>query len=386
VARTILHCDLDAFYAAVEQRDHPEWRGKPVIVGGLGRRGVVATASYEARKFGVRSAMPGSIAHRLCPHGIFVSPRMALYARISREVFDVLESFTPLVEPLSLDEAFLDVSASRALHGDGAAIAARIQRLVTERTQLTISVGVAATKYVAKVASDLRKPKGLVVVPEGEEISFLAPLPVARLWGAGKVTQERFAALGLRTIGDVQRLSEDELRRNFGESAGPHYFRLCRGIDARDVVPDRDARSIGHETTFHEDVADDERLRRVVLELSEGVGTRLRREGARAGTIRLKLRYPPFTTLTRQKALARPTHDELVVYRAALDLLERVRPPGKPVRLIGVAGSDLRSDGDPVQPELFAGAGTDERPAAVLRAIDAIRSRFGRDAIGHGLE
>jgi DNA polymerase IV len=376
---------MDAFYAAIEQRDHPEWRGKSVIVGGTGRRGVVATASYEARAFGVHSAMPGAVARRLCPQGIFVPPRMASYATVSRQVFEIFESFTPLVEPLSLDEAFLDVTASRELFGDGATIAARIQARVLQSARLTISVGVASSKFVAKVASDLRKPKGRVVVLPGGEAAFLAPLPVSRLWGAGKVTQQQFESLGLRTIGDVQRLSAGKLARHLGDAAARHYALLSRGLDDREVEPEREARSIGRETTFEDDLADDDRIRRVLLELSEDVGRRLRREGLRGVTVKLKLRYPPFTTLTRQKRLARPTWDDLVLYRAALELLERTRPPGKPVRLLGVAAVELRPASVPLQPELFDGGESPLRSDRILRALDAIRRQFGPRSIGHGI-
>src|SRR5262245_29083633 len=374
---------MDAFYAAIEQRDRPELRGLPVIVGGAGKRGVVATASYEARTFGVRSAMPGARAHQLCPQGVFVAPRMKVYAEVSRQVQEIFESFTPLVEPLSLDEAFLDVTASRALFGDGEAIARELKARVREATELTVSVGVAACKFVAKIASDLKKPDGLIAVSPGEEAAFLAALPVSRLWGAGRVTQERFASLGLRTIAEVQRLSREDLVSIFGEATGDHLHRLCRGDDDRAVVPDRDAKSISHETTFGDDLADDDACRRVLLELSEGVGRRLRRHGLRGATVKLKLRFPPFTTITRQSKLARPTFDDLVIHRAAVALFDAAREAGRPVRLLGVGVSDLRDAGAARQAGLFEGR-RDESPDRLLRAIDAIRKRFGDDAIQHG--
>ncbi len=382
-ARQILHADMDAFYASIEQRDRPELFGKPVIVGGEGRRGVVATASYEARVFGVRSAMPGGRARALCPQGIFMTPRMDVYASVSDQVRAIFERYTPLVEPLSLDEAFLDVTGSRALFGDGAAIAARVRADVRAETGLTVSVGVATSKYVAKVASDLRKPDGLVVVPAGGERAFLAPLPFGRLWGAGPVTQQRLREARVTTIGDVQRLSREELARWVGEAAAEHYHALASGIDPREVEPDRDAKSISHETTFPEDVSSDERCRRVLLELSEAVGRRLRRHGIRGDVVRLKLRYPPFETHTRQRKLAAATDDDLEIYRTAKALLDDARPSGRPVRLLGVGVGGLLEGRRPRQGLLFDEPRAAEKSRSLLRAMDAIRDRFGDDAIGH---
>ncbi|HEX5139149.1 MAG TPA: DNA polymerase IV [Planctomycetota bacterium] len=383
LTRQVLHADMDAFYAAIEQRDNPALRGKPVIVGGEGRRGVVATASYEARTFGVRSAMPGSRARALCPSGIFVAPRMDVYAGVSEHVFRIFERYTPLVEPLSLDEAFLDVTGSRALFGDGAAIASRIRADVRAETGLTVSVGVATSKYVAKVASDLRKPDALVVVPDGTERAFLAPLPVGRLWGAGPVTQKRLAEAGIATIGDVARLSLGKLAGLVGEAAADHYHALALGLDPREVEPLREARSISHETTFHDDVAGEEALRRVLLELSEAVGRRLRRLGIAGSVVRLKLRYPPFETHTRQRKLDAPTDDDLVVFRTARALLEGTRPKGRPVRLLGVGVADLTSGPRPRQALLFEEPRATEKSRDLLRAMDRIKDRFGDDAIGH---
>ena len=234
-SRTILHADMDAFFAAIEQRDRPELRGKPVIVGGDGPRSVVSTCSYEARRFGVHSAMPGTTARKLCPQGIFLPVRSEAYGKVSRQVQDVFHRYTPLVEPLSLDEAFMDVTGSERLFGDGEAIARSIKADVLKETQLTISVGVAPCKYVAKVASDLDKPDGLVIVPPDSLTDFLAPLPVSFLWGAGRDMQERLARLGLKTIGDVQKRSSDDLKRLLGDAAGSHFFNLSRGLDDRPV-------------------------------------------------------------------------------------------------------------------------------------------------------
>ncbi|MEW6252684.1 MAG: DNA polymerase IV, partial [Planctomycetota bacterium] len=275
--RHILHVDMDAFYAAVEQHDRPELRGRPVLVGGDPRgRGVVATASYEARPFGCRSAMAMSRAVRLCPEAIVVQPRFERYSEVSRQVFTILETYTPLVEPLSSDEAFLDVTGSARLFGPAEGIAREIKRRIRADTGLTASVGAAPNKFIAKLASDLRKPDGLVIVEPADVQAFLDPLPVGRLCGVGKATLPRFERLGLRTFADVRRTPPDQFRRHFGDMA-EHYARLVRGDDARPVVPDREAQSISHETTFAEDVADPEHLRSVLLGQTEHVAQRLRR-------------------------------------------------------------------------------------------------------------
>ncbi len=389
--RTILHADMDAFYAAVEQRDRPELRGRPVIVGGAGARLVVSTASYEARRFGVRSAMPGRRARQLCPDGVFVVPRMSHYARISAQIHEVFEQFTPEVEPLSLDEAFLDVTGSRALFGDGRAIAERIRREIYERTQLRVSVGVATSKYVAKVASDVDKPDGLVVVAPGEERAFLAELPLSRLWGVGPATRETLERAGLRSIRDVQSRSRAELVEAFGDKLGAHLFVLANGLDARPVVKDRAAKSIGHEMTFSDDLCRDGEVKEVLLQLCEMVGRRLRRAEQRAGVVRLKLRRPPFETSQRQRKVP-PTDDDLELFRVAGELLASVRQTGEPVRLLGVTGADLVAAGAaprPVQRALFgqdAGAAPAEQAqrSKLLQAMDAIRDRHGEGAVRHG--
>lgn len=381
--RTILHADMDAFYAAIEQRDRPELRGKPVIVGGSGPRQVVSTCSYEARRFGVHSAMPGTMAKRLCPQGIFVVPRMEHYAAASAQIRTIFEHFTDLVEPLSLDEAFLDVTGSRALFGDGEAIARAIKQEVKAQTQLVVSVGVATSKYVAKVASDLRKPDALVVVPPGGEREFLAPLPVKRLWGVGPATQQQLERAGLRTIGDVQSRTEAQLVQAFGENLGEHLFVLANGLDAREVEPDHEAKSIGHELTFAEDLRTEEQVKDVLLQLSEMVGRRLRQHGVRATVVRLKLRHPDFTTLTRQRKVP-ATADDLVLYRVAVELLGGCWPGRPGVRLLGVTGAGLVAGDVPVQGGLFGQAR--KRRDQLLKAMDAIRDRHGEDAVRHGGE
>ena len=371
---TILHADMDAFYAAVEQRDQPALRGQPVIVGGLGRRGVVSTCSYEARAFGVHSAQPTAVARRLCPHGVFLTTRMEHYVGVSRQVRAIFDRYTDLVEPLSLDEAFLDVSGSLRLFGEGPEIAADLRARVLAATGLTVSVGVASCKYVAKVASDLEKPDGLTVVPRGQEAAFLAALPVARLWGAGSVTQKRFQDLGWNTIGDLQRQGEAALVSLLGPNAGRHYHALAHGLDERSVVPGREAKSISREVTFAEDVVDTQILHGVLLEHAEDVGRRLRKAGLAGRVVRLKLRYPPFETHTRQVALSSATQDDALIFRTGRDLLEAVRKAREPVRLLGLGVADMQPEGAVSQGELFAETPTGDE---VNQTLDAIRDRFG---------
>lgn len=376
--RTILHADLDAFFASVEQRDNPELRGKPVLVGGGGKRGVVAAASYEARKFGCRSAMPGAVAARLCPQAIFVKGSFEKYKEASRQVFEVFESVTPLVEPLSIDEAFLDATGSLRLLGDGEAIARKIKRDVREQTQLTVSLGVAPSKLVAKIASDLDKPDGLVVVREGEIDAFLQPLEISRLWGVGAVGQAKLERLGVRTFGDVQKLGLKTLKAMFG-SLGESLHNRCRGIDDRPVVTDRRAKSIGHERTFGDNLTTLEQCHAQVVDLAERVGWRLRRAERAAGTITLKVRNGAFKTITRAHTLSEPTHDSGAIVREACGLLDVwARRNFEPVRLLGVSASQLHA---PEGPGLFDAA-EHERASRVDEAADVIRSRFGDAAIG----
>ena len=374
--RTILHVDLDAFFAAVEQRDRPELRGKPVIVGGGGpnQRGVVSTANYEARKFGVHSAMPLRTAGRLCPHGVFLPVDGAKYMAVSRQVMAILRRFTPQVEPISIDEAFLDVTGSRALFGDGEEIARRIKSAVHDETELTISVGVATTKLVAKIASDLRKPDGLVVVPPGDEAAFLAPLPITRLWGVGAKSAVALQEYGVRTIGDLAALPEDLLVRRFGKH-GASLVDRARGKDA-DTVSTRDpAKSIGHEHTFDVDTSDREQIERTILAMSEGVAERLRDSGVKASTVTVKIRDSSFRTITRQRTLPEPTDLTEPIFRVALELA-RPEVRGLRIRLLGVTASGL---GERDQLSLFAA--DDPRRRKVTEATDAVRHRFGERAI-----
>ena len=384
--RVILHADMDAFFAAIEQRDNPELRGKPVVVGGAGRRGVVSTCSYEAREFGIRSAMPGVEAQRRCPHAIFVPPRMKVYATESATIQGIFQKYTPLVEPLSLDEAFMDVTGSVGLFGDGPTIARRIKDDVCEATALTVSVGVAPCKYAAKVASDLEKPDGLVVVPPDDVAGFLAPLPISCIWGAGRVMQQRLRDLGFHTIGDVQREPLARLQKLLGDTAANHFHTLCHGLDDRPVVPEQAAKSVSHEMTFGDDLYDRGECHRILFTMAERVGRRLRRAGIGGRTIRIKVRYGDFTTFTRQVTASSPAGvtDDVVLHQHAVQLFDALWP-GKPgIRLLGVGVADLVEGSVPVQGDLFEQAsGKAGASAAVLEALDQIRDRFGEDSIQH---
>ncbi len=370
--RTILHVDLDAFFAAVEQRDRPELRGKPVIIGGSpDQRGVVSTCSYEARKFGVHSAMPLRTAGRLCPQGIFLPVDGRKYQAASREVMAILRRFTPMVQPVSIDEAFLDVTASRALFGDGEAIGRAIKTAVHGEVGLTISVGVATTKLVAKVASDLRKPDGLVVVPPGEEATFLAPLPISRLWGVGEKTASALAEFGVRTIGDLAALEPVAIERRFGKH-GASLVERAQGIDPDPVAGGEAAKSIGHEHTFDVDTSDREAIERALLGMADGVAGRLRSMDWKAVTVTLKLRDSSFLTITRQVSLKQPADLTEEIYAAALVLL-RKELHGQRIRLVGVTASNFR---EREQLQMFAEAG-DPRRHKAAEALDAIRRKYG---------
>jgi DNA polymerase-4 len=372
----MLHVDLDAFFAAVEQRDRPELRGRPVVVGVGTRsdRGVVSAASYEARRFGIHSAMPLRTAAALCPEAVFVSVDGRKYAAVSRQVMEILRRFTPAVEPVSIDEAFLDVAGSEALHGSPVHIARSIKAIIRDELQLTASVGVATSKLVAKVASDLQKPDGLVVVEPGGEAAFLAPLPIARLWGVGERTAAVLAEYDVRTIGDLAALPDDLLTRRFGKQ-GPVLAARARGIDPSPVADSEPAQSVSHEHTFDIDTSDPETLERTLLALSEGVAGRLRAGNVRARTVAVKVRDAGFVTVARQRTLAEPTDQTEVIFEAAIELA-RPQLRGIKVRLLGVAASHL---GEGQQLSLFDE--DDERRRRAIEAADAIRRRFGPKAI-----
>jgi len=371
--RTIIHADLDAYYASVEVLDNPSLRSLPVIVGGRpDDRGVVSAASYEARSFGVHSAMPLRTAARLCPQGVFLPGRFERYAEVSLQVMRIFDSFTPLVEPISLDEAFLDVTGAPA--GDGRTIGQAIKDRVRAEVGLVVSVGVATNKLVAKVASDLRKPDALVVVERGEEAAFLAPLPVSRLWGAGPRVRQALADYGVTTIGQLAAVPEATLRRRFGRH-GVELGLRARGIDPSPVVPGHAPKSIGHEHTFNTDVTERSGLDGTLLWLSESVAGRLRRHHMAAGGVQLKLRYEGFETLTRQATLPHPTTDAQVLLDVIHRLLDRTLQPGRAVRLIGITAISLV---DAQQLTLFDDG---QRVQRLAEATDAVRDKFGDRAI-----
>lgn len=373
---TILHVDLDAFFAAVEQRDRPELRGKPVVVGVGGRndRGVVSAASYEARKYGIHSAMPLRTAAGLCRDAVFVPVDGHKYKSVSRQVMEILRRFTPAVEPVSIDEAFLDVFGSEALHGAPVQIARTIRHSIHDELRLTASVGVASTKLVAKVASDLRKPDALVVVAPGSEAAFLAPLPIGRLWGVGEKTATALSEFGVMTVGDLAALPDDLLTRRFGRQ-GPVLAERARGIDPSPVSAGDAARSVSHEHTFDMDTADPEVLERTLLALSEGVASRLRAGGLKARTVVVKVRDSSFATVSRQRTLQEPTDQTEVVFATARELA-KPHLRGIRVRLLGVGASHL---GDGEQMAMFSSE--DERRRRATEAADAIRQRYGSKAI-----
>lgn len=371
----ILHVDLDAFYASVEVLKDPSLAGKPVVVGGTGTRGVVMSASYEARGFGISSAMPVVRARRLAPDAVFVAPDFPAYQVHSNRFREVLLSFTPLVEPIALDEAFLDVSGAVLLFGRPERIAERIRADVRRELGLSCSVGVASTKFVAKLASTAAKPDGLLVVRRDEVAAFLEPLPVHALWGAGEKTVEVLSRLGVRTVGELARVPETVLSRALGEAAGRSLAELSRGADARAVVPYEPPKSVSHEETFGVDLDDDEALLREILALSRQVAARLREDGYRARTVVLKVRLANFSTLTRSRTLPAPTDVAADVYRVAEALYRGLPGTRRRVRLLGVQATGLVPAGSE-QLALYRG----ERWGEVERAVDRIERRFGRGA------
>ena len=378
-ARSILHVDMDAFYASVEQRDNPELRGKPLVVGGTTNRGVVAAASYEAREFGVRSAMPMRDAYRRCPDLLSVRPRMAHYKDVSRQVFAIFRGITPLVEGLSLDEAFLDVTASVALFGSPVEIAQSIKQEIQETTELTASVGVAKNKLVAKIASDLDKPDGLTVLYPGDYKLRLDPLPVSVIPGIGKKTLERLDGTGIETVRDL-RLAEDRLLRPvFGRFTQKTKDRAA-GIDDRPVTPEREEKSISTEETYDTDLDNWEDMERELLRLAERTAARMRKADLAAGTVQIKIRQSDFSTFTRQRKVNPPTSGTDQLYAIARDLLHTwlASNAGAEIRLLGVGGSNLAPA---TQQDLFGfGASDDEAP--IDRTVDEIRDRFGSSALG----
>ena len=372
---------MDAFYAAVEQLDRPELRGKPILVGHDGPRGVVTTASYEARPFGCRSAQPMIVAKRLCPQAIVVPVRFGRYHEVSAQVFDILDDFTPLIEPLSVDEAFLDCTGSTRLLGDGPTIAREIRRRIHEEVKITASVGVAPNKFLAKLASDLNKPDGLTIITRGDVDRVLPPLSVAKIWGIGPKTAARLRSLAINTIGDVRKIPLDVLVDRFG-AEGERFHRLAHGIDDRPVVPDSEAKSIGHEQTFGTDLTDAEEVRGVLLGQVEQVARRLRRHGLRARSVHLKIRDGAFHTITRATTLNEPTDQTKALWEVSRAIFEKWASASfKPVRLIGMSASNLTSA--PEQLGLFADRAREQQKRVDV-ALDRINAKFGKTAIRRG--
>ena len=374
---SIIHIDMDCFFAAVEVKDNPELLGKPVIVGADPKgRGVVSAASYEAREYGIHSAMPISKAFRLCPHGVFLPVNGSRYYEESEKIMAIFRSYTPLVEPLSLDEAFLDVSGSTRLFGDTVTIAREIKKRIREEQGLVASVGVAPVKFVAKIASDYDKPDGFVVVTRDDVLDFLAPLPIERMWGVGKVMEKKLKKIGIHTIGELAQIPEKDMVRMFGKP-GHHFHQLARGIDPRTVIPYEPVKSVGNEFTFSEDIGDPEIVKKRILQLSEKVGSRLRHKNFQGRVVTLKLRYENFQTVTRSRTHERCLRNDNEIYNIARTLFEEVDIIGRKVRLIGISVSGLV--GSSAQSDLFAGE--NERMGKVQSAVDDLRKRFGNDVI-----
>jgi len=394
--RWILHADMDAFYASIEQRDRPELRGQPVIVGANSERGVVAAASYEARQFGVRSAMPGFRAKELCPHGIFLPARMAHYASVSAEIHEVFLDFTSEIEPIALDEAFLDISGSLRLFGTPRELAVRLKASVLQRTQLNVSVGLSNSKLVAKIACTLGKPNGLQIVPPEAVLSFLEPLPVRRLWGVGPVLGERLAELGFRTLGDLQRASKDHLEAALGPR-GPEIAALARGQDRRAVETDRAPKSFGEENTFERDISARDIVTAALTAHAEAVAARMRAEHYSGRTVTLKIKIgtardrrrsrlpgensePNYPLLSRSRTLKQATDDASVLRETAITLWDEAAVR-EPVRLLGISVSNLETRRQE-QLDLFA-----PRPKPALGpTLDAIHARFGKSAITRAVD
>jgi DNA polymerase-4 len=382
---SILHVDLDAFFASVEQLDDPSLRGRPVIVGGTGMRGVVAAASYEARAYGVHSAMPTARARRACPEAAFLPPRFDRYSEKSEEVMAILRSYTPLVEQLSVDEAFLDVAGVRRRHGPPERVARQLKVAVHERTGLVVSVGVATTKFLAKLASDASKPDGLLVVEPGTELDFLGPLPVTRLWGVGPATFAKLERMGIATVADVRHLPPDVLVRALGPALGAHVHALALNDDPRPVVPERPVKTVGAEETFAADLRSADACDRELVRLASRVAARLRAAGVATRTVTLKVRYGDFETRTRSRTLARPTDGAADLLATARELLLGF-DVDRGIRLLGISGSQLAPP-PPEQGTLALGdtAGEHEahraRQAAAERAADEARARFGARAV-----
>ena len=379
--RLVLHVDMDCFFAAVEQRDHPEFKGKPVIVGGLSARGVVSTASYEARAYGVRSAMPMALAKRKCPAGIFLQGSYRQYGAVSAQIFEILSRFSPLIEPLSIDEGFLDLTGMEHLiKGNPRAYGLKLKETILAETGLVASVGIAPNKFLAKLASDLEKPDGLVIIRLEDIQRILWPLPVSRIWGVGKKTEARLSQLGYRCISDIAKARPEVLQRQVGERLANHLVELANGRDDRPVEAPREAQSIGKETTFEEDLHSGEEAEHHLLSLASQVGWRLRRSGRKAHTVQIKIRLSDFSTYPRQRKLGEAICYDEDIFREARNLFRAFRlPVGSGIRLLGVSCSGFNA---PSEISLFS-MEENRKKESLYSAIDKIKAKFGEDKIGH---
>jgi DNA polymerase-4 len=378
MSREIIHLDMDAFYASVEVLDNPEFSGLPVIVGGSSDRSVVSAASYEARAYGVHSAMSIVLARKHCPDGIFRPVRMARYQEVSREVMAIFWDYTPQVEQVSVDEAFLDVTGCSRLFGSAVDIATIIRRRVREEVGLTVSAGIASSKLVAKIASDQNKPDGLTIVPSGKEEEFLAPLPIKRLWGVGKKTMPALEMLGVKTIGDLTRFSLHFLEKKFGKQ-GRHMYYCAKGVDRREVESVQSPKSIGNEETFSRDIVEIHTIKKELLRLATKVAERLRCQRVQGKTITLKVKYHDFRVVSRSTTLAQPTNDSQQLYRTVVGLLPQTMAGEKPVRLVGISVSKLTDPSMPQQRSLFSCKTLSRNE--LNKAIDHINIQYGSNTI-----
>ena len=382
-SKHIIHLDMDAFYPSVEVLDNPALKGKPVIVGGSKERGVVSSASYEARKFGIHSAQPIAKAKRLCPGGIFLPVRMSRYQEISKQVFKIFHRFTPLVEPISIDEAFLDVTDSIRLFGQPGNIAKKIKQIILTETGLTISAGVAPSKFVAKIASDIDKPDGLTVVHPDDVRDFLDPLPVKKMWGVGKVSQRLLSRLNIHNFRDLRQTPVKVLEKKFGKH-GVKIHLLAMGVDERDVIPDHDVKSIGHEQTFLQDIISLDTVQKELLALGSKVARRMRQKGLKGKTITLKVKYSDFVQITRSVTLPKSIDDGSEIYSVACRLLEKTRVTKKPVRLLGISLSQLSCLGTGTQLSLFDQDRSSQERQRLNTALDSLYEKYGDKSVVPG--
>lgn len=376
---TILHVDMDAFFASVTERDHPELKGKAVVIG-AGVRGVVTSANYEARKFGIKAAMPVGRAQRLAPHAIFIPPDHKRYSEVSEHIMEIFHSFTPLVEPISLDEAFLDVTKAKRLLGDGRAIATAIRAKVEAQEGITCSVGIASSKFIAKLASQRCKPNGILEIPDDRVLTFLHPLPVSALWGVGPKTNEALVRLGLHTVGDIAQTPEQTLIRALGQAAGQSLYELAWGRDDRDVIPEEPDKSISAAETFDRDIDDPEIIAKEILRMCERASSRMRERSLFAKTITLKIRFADFTTINRSKTLPLPIDTTHEIYEIAKGLYEALSIGRARIRLVGVSLENLHTDS---HEQLVLGA-RESSWRELQGGIDAAKARFGSDSVRPG--